>query len=61
MLKYSAGATNLITNLRSNFVILSTLIDISIITFNPIPLDCGIHFNINDTYYASIYMNNSGL
>ncbi|CAK77669.1 unnamed protein product, partial (macronuclear) [Paramecium tetraurelia] len=34
---------------------------IDFITFNDIPMNCGIQFKINNTYYGSIYRNASGI
>ncbi|CAD8213751.1 unnamed protein product [Paramecium octaurelia] len=34
---------------------------ITIMTYNEIPLNCGIQFKINNTYYGSIYRNASGI
>ncbi|CAD8183516.1 unnamed protein product [Paramecium octaurelia] len=34
---------------------------ISIILYNDIPINCGIQFKLNNTYYGSIYRNSSGL
>ncbi|CAD8059012.1 unnamed protein product [Paramecium sonneborni] len=34
---------------------------ISILLFNEIPLNCGIQFKINNTYFGSIYRNDSGI
>ncbi|CAD8201305.1 unnamed protein product [Paramecium octaurelia] len=34
---------------------------IEIITYNNIPMNCGIQFQINNTYYGSIYRNASGI
>ncbi|CAK86712.1 unnamed protein product (macronuclear) [Paramecium tetraurelia] len=36
-------------------------LEISIIVYNHIPVNCGIQFKINNTYYGSIYRNGSGL
>ncbi|CAK69158.1 unnamed protein product (macronuclear) [Paramecium tetraurelia] len=36
-------------------------IKISIIAFNEIPIECGIQFKINQTYFGSIYRNTSGI
>ncbi|CAD8154633.1 unnamed protein product [Paramecium octaurelia] len=36
-------------------------LNIIIITFNDIPLNCGIQFKINNTYFGSIFRNASGI
>ncbi|CAD8102908.1 unnamed protein product [Paramecium sonneborni] len=44
-----------------NYAVYLIGLKISIFSFNDIPINCGIQFKINNTYYGSIYRNASGI
>ncbi|CAD8127677.1 unnamed protein product [Paramecium sonneborni] len=50
-------------NKISNYTFATYLIGLEVVikTFNDIPLNCGIQFKINNTYYGSIYKNDQGI
>ncbi|CAK70470.1 unnamed protein product (macronuclear) [Paramecium tetraurelia] len=62
VLKYNSGVYQYFNSLftYSNLPYLIGL-QITIMLFNEIPINCGIQFKINNTYYGSIYKNASGI
>ncbi|CAK74188.1 unnamed protein product (macronuclear) [Paramecium tetraurelia] len=62
VLKYNSGVyryfDSLSTYSSSTFLI---GLKITIMLYNEIPINCGIQFKINNTYYGSIYRNASGI
>ncbi|CAD8092876.1 unnamed protein product [Paramecium primaurelia] len=59
--KYSTGISkyvNLPSTSKKGYYV---GVQINLYIFNDIPLDCGISFKFNLTYYGSIYRNNSGI
>ncbi|CAK83698.1 unnamed protein product (macronuclear) [Paramecium tetraurelia] len=60
--RFNSGVNRYMNNLP-NYSYSTYLVGvvISIMTYNDIPLNCGIQFKINNTYYGSIYRNASGI
>ncbi|CAK69167.1 unnamed protein product (macronuclear) [Paramecium tetraurelia] len=59
--KYHSGVNRFINELSSNYSTYLIGFKITLITFNDIPLGCGIQININNTYYGSISRNDQGI
>ncbi|CAK94692.1 unnamed protein product (macronuclear) [Paramecium tetraurelia] len=59
--KYNSGVYRFINELSINYATHLIGFHITLVTFNAIPLNCGIQFKINNTYYGSIYRNNIGI
>ncbi|CAD8198419.1 unnamed protein product [Paramecium octaurelia] len=59
--KYNSGVYRFINELSTNYATQLIGLHLTIVTFNEIPLNCGIRFKINNTYYGSIYRNNIGI
>ncbi|CAK74202.1 unnamed protein product (macronuclear) [Paramecium tetraurelia] len=60
--KFNSGVYRYFNTLASySFYTYLIGLKITIMLYNDIPINCGIQFKINNTYYGSIYRNTSGI